>query len=129
MRRGLVFTGLQATRGCAARPRRYCTCSRELEDQHVPLIDISSYLGPRHQANAAERDGVAVQWDAAMADIGFAIITGHGVSPDCVGTVRSAAHEFFELGPEEKQAYHHGPYGNPRGGYTAIGSEAVSRSR
>ncbi|EOD23912.1 hypothetical protein EMIHUDRAFT_463590 [Emiliania huxleyi CCMP1516] len=94
----------------------------------VATIDISPFANPAAHDDAA-RARAAADWDRAMSDVGFAVVAGHGVAPEVVGALRSAAHEFFERSAEAKAAYCHGPYGNPLGGYTGIGTEAVSRTR
>jgi isopenicillin N synthase-like dioxygenase len=55
--------------------------------------------------DGSDRAGVAAQVDAALQDVGFFLITGHGVASDARAAVRSAAREFFALPPEIKQKY------------------------
>ena len=49
--------------------------------------------------------------------------------PEIVADLREGAARFFARPPAEKVQYDHGPYGNPLGGYTGAGVEAVARSR
>jgi len=61
--------------------------------------------------------------------VGFAIITGHGVDPNTISTLRNGALDFFAQPSNAKLEFNHGPYGTPEGGYTGMGTESVSRSR
>ena len=98
------------------------------EGDAVPLIDISPFVDEAAHDDSA-RARVAEQWDRAMSRVGFAIIQGHGVPQDVVGALREGAMAFFAQDLGTKQSYHYGPYGNPLGGFTAMGTEAVSRTR
>ena len=93
----------------------------------VPLIDIGPFVNEAAYDDAA-RASVAEQWDRAMTEVGFAIIQGHGVAPDVIA-LRAGAMAFFAEDASAKAAYNFGPYGNPSGGYTGMGTEAVSRTR
>ena len=94
----------------------------------MPIVDISPFVDmPSHNNDAHQR--IAKQWDKVMTQIGFAIIVGHGVNPRTIAALREGAMHFFALDSATKDAFNYGPYGNPLGGYTGIGSEAVSRSR
>jgi isopenicillin N synthase-like dioxygenase len=94
----------------------------------VPIVDISPWTDEAAFSDE-ERARVAREWDSAMRDVGFAIIRGHAVPPDVVRALRDGAAAFFSQLPEAKQAHCHGPYGSPFGGYTGMGTEAVSRTR
>ena len=94
----------------------------------LPLVDLSSYANPGGHTDA-ERRAVARQWDEAMCTVGFAMVVGHGVEPEVVAGLRRAANRFFGQPAEAKRAFSHGPYGNPDGGFTAVGGEAVNASR
>ena len=94
----------------------------------VPVIDISPFLdGAAHDDPA--RRAAAAQWDHAMTEVGFAFIVGHGVAQETISDLRSGAMDFFSQDSKAKLAYSYGPYGNPLGGYTGMGTEAVSRTR
>jgi isopenicillin N synthase-like dioxygenase len=94
----------------------------------VPVVDISPFA-QEHAHDDAARARVAVEWDRAMTEVGFAIIQGHGVAPEVVASLRTAAAAFFSQEAAAKLAFNYGPYGNPLGGFTGTGTEAVSRSR
>ena len=96
-------------------------------DTAVPTVDISPFTAPAQHSDAARR-AVGQEWDAAMTNVGFAMITGHGVDPAIVDALRQGAHSFFAGPADAKQKYCYGPYGNPLGGFTAWGSRP-SRGR
>lgn len=94
----------------------------------VPTIDIAPFVQQDAYDDAA-RDAVAKEWDRAMTEVGFAVIQGHGVAPEVITDLRDGAHSFFTEDASVKNAFNYGPYGNPLGGFTAMGIEAVSRTR
>ena len=94
----------------------------------VPVIDIGPFVDEAAHDGAA-RARAADQWDLAMTDVGFAIVEGHGVAREVIMALREGALAFFSQAPAVKLAYNYGPYGNSLGGYTGMGTEAVSRTR
>jgi isopenicillin N synthase-like dioxygenase len=90
----------------------------------VPIIDIRPYWGG---GEAGKRD-VAAAVDRACRDIGFLVISGHGIAPEMVEETREIARGFFDLPLEEKLRVAQ-PAPNISRGYTRLGSEAVARSR
>ena len=94
----------------------------------VPIVDISPFVDEAAHDDEARRQ-VAEQWDSAMMHVGFAIITGHGVPPHTISALRDGAMGFFADDLASKNVYNYGPYGNPFGGFTGMGTEAVSRTR
>ncbi|MFC6082494.1 isopenicillin N synthase family dioxygenase [Sphaerisporangium aureirubrum] len=67
----------------------------------VPIID----LAPWFQGGPAERAEVAGRVDQALREIGFLLVTGHGVPPELRAGVRAAAKRFFALPEEVKRRY------------------------
>jgi isopenicillin N synthase-like dioxygenase len=67
----------------------------------VPIID----LGPWFAGDPADRASVAAEVDAALQDVGFFLVTGHGVPRSSRDAVRASARRFFALPPEVKQRY------------------------
>lgn len=67
----------------------------------VPVIDIHAFL----DANASEsaRADVAQQVDRACREIGFLVITNHGVADATIKGAFAAAKEYFDQSAEEKQ--------------------------
>jgi isopenicillin N synthase-like dioxygenase len=65
----------------------------------VPIIDLTPWF------DGSDRAGVAAQVDAALQDVGFLLITGHGVPKSMREGVRRAAREFFALPIDTKKPY------------------------
>jgi isopenicillin N synthase-like dioxygenase len=64
----------------------------------IPIIDIAPFL------DGTDRRGVADAVDAACRDIGFFVITGHGLDLGLLHHVRDLGLEFFRLPLERKTA-------------------------
>ena len=63
--------------------------SRSMELYHaLPIVDLAAYTGP---GDASSRKHVAAQWDAALSDVGFVIITGTGVPKVLLDSCRAQA--------------------------------------
>ncbi|MEW9532233.1 isopenicillin N synthase family dioxygenase [Microbispora sp. NPDC049125] len=67
----------------------------------VPVVD----LAPWFEAGAAGRAEVAARVDAALREVGFLLVTGHGVPEALREEVRAAARRFFALPPQVKDRY------------------------
>lgn len=89
----------------------------------VPVIDIAPYLLGSPEGKAA----VAAAVGQACRDIGFLVITGHGVCPDLIGRTETAARRFFDLPLAEKMALKR-PKDDQVRGYSAVGDEGLSYS-
>jgi isopenicillin N synthase-like dioxygenase len=99
------------------------------QERKIPIIDISPFLTAAIPKNAAACAAVARAWDDAFCSVGFAMIVGHGVPTDLIAEFRTLAQQFFAQDLHVKMQYHRGKYGDPAGGYYAVGHEVVSRSR
>jgi isopenicillin N synthase-like dioxygenase len=88
----------------------------------IPLIDISPFL----QGSDAGRRAVARAVDAACAEIGFLLVSGHGVPPALVDEMRRVSAAFFDRPLEEKLRYRMPP--DRYRGYIAYGNEALAYS-
>src|ERR1700733_9885889 len=88
----------------------------------ISVIDI----GPFIHGDAAAREQVARAVDAACADIGFLVISGHDVPEALVERVRSLAKQYFDLPLEEKLRLKM-PADRYRG-YSPLGGEALASS-
>lgn len=67
----------------------------------VPIIDLT----PWFHGDAGDREKVAAQVDTALREIGFLLVTGHGVPAELRAEVRAAAKRFFALPYEVKNRY------------------------
>jgi isopenicillin N synthase-like dioxygenase len=88
----------------------------------VPIIDISSFFG----TDAAARQRVAREVNAACTDIGFLIVTGHGVPSALIDEMRVVSRQFFDLPTDEKLRQKMPP--DRYRGYIALGNEALANS-
>ena len=79
---------------------------------HVPTVDISE-------------DGSSSAVGAALADVGFLHLEGHGVTPALIADAYRAATAFFALPDEEKRRYEI-PELHGQRGYTATGGEKAA---
>jgi len=88
----------------------------------VPLVDLSSAVGPGPQ-----RDRVVDVIRRACQDVGFLVITGHGVSQEVVQRIDVVSRAFFALPHDDKMA-HVGAPGIYRG-FTPSQASALALSR
>jgi isopenicillin N synthase-like dioxygenase len=87
----------------------------------VPVVDIAPFL------DGSGRQQVVAAVGHANEQIGFLVITGHGVPAIAVEAVHEQAHEFFALPLEEKLRYSPEVSWYFRG-YEAVGGSALARS-
>jgi isopenicillin N synthase-like dioxygenase len=90
----------------------------------VPVIDIA----PFRKGDAQARQAVAAAVDRACRDIGFLVISGHGVDPALVARTRDTARAFFDLPLAEKQRVAR-PAPHITRGYIGLHNESLARSR
>ena len=67
----------------------------------VPVVDLT----PWFEGDDAARAEVAAEVDAALRDVGFLLVTGHGVPTGLRDAVRSRARAFFHLPDASKRKY------------------------
>jgi isopenicillin N synthase-like dioxygenase len=67
----------------------------------VPTLDLTPWFTGDRDA----RKALAAQVDAALTDIGFLVVTGHGVPAQLRADIRAAAGRFFALPDDVKRAY------------------------
>ncbi|MDN3352027.1 2-oxoglutarate and iron-dependent oxygenase domain-containing protein [Actinomadura sp. DC4] len=67
----------------------------------VPVIDLRAWF----DGDRADRERVAARVDAALSEIGFLVVTGHGVPAGPRERIREAAGRFFALPEEVKARY------------------------
>ncbi len=90
----------------------------------VPVIDVA----PFRSGDPTRRRVVAQAAGQALNDIGFLVITGHGVDPDLIARVQAASRAFFDLPLEEKQRVAR-PAPDVTRGYIPVEAESVGRSQ
>jgi len=90
----------------------------------VPVIDVA----PFHHGGAAARLAIAADVGRAVNDIGFLVITGHGVHPAQIAEVQAVSNQFFDLPISEKQRVAR-PAPDVARGYIALEGESVGRSQ
>jgi isopenicillin N synthase-like dioxygenase len=90
----------------------------------VPVIDISPY----RSGDRAARLALGEQVDETCRDIGFLVITGHGVPKNLIDEVDALSRAFFDLPLEEKMRVAR-PAPDITRGYIPIEGESVARSR
>lgn len=87
----------------------------------VPLIDMAQW----RSGDPDERRRTAEEVDSALTEVGFLIVTNHGIPNELIDDVRSACDDVFALPPETKLRYRQTDgIGGP--GWTPIGAEANS---
>lgn len=69
--------------------------------KNLPIIDISKF----RDGSPGERTAVAKQVDQACRDIGFIVLTGHGISKETLSHAHSIADGLFDLPQETKSKY------------------------
>ena len=89
----------------------------------VPIIDIEPYRSGGDDGKAA----VARQIDAACRDIGFLMISGHGVPAALIAEMYASAEAYFALPFWEKMRLKMPP--DRYRGYTPFGAEALAYSQ
>jgi isopenicillin N synthase-like dioxygenase len=89
----------------------------------VPVIDIAPYRAGSAEGKARVAQAVA----EACRDIGFLIVTGHGVAPALIDRVDRVSRAFFALPFTDKQALKR-PADDQVRGYSAVGDEGLSYS-
>src|ERR1700739_2216894 len=94
-----------------------------LGDGYVPVIDISPYFN----GSDSDKRHVAAEIGRACREVGFYIITGHGVPEAMVDGIDKAARDFFDLPLEEKMALS----GTEAGavGYAGMGARSLAYTR
>ena len=90
----------------------------------VPVIDISPYRG----ADAAARRALAAEVDRTCREIGFMVISRHGIDPDLIAAVEDVSRTFFDLPLEEKMQIVR-PAPDVTRGYMPMKAEVLVRSR
>ena len=87
----------------------------------IPIVDISAFVAgsPKQQQQAAD------QLTEACRTLGFATITGHGVSPKILQEAFDWSKRLYDLPHEDKMRAPHPPGSMPHRGYSHPGLEKV----
>jgi isopenicillin N synthase-like dioxygenase len=88
----------------------------------VPVIDVARFRDGSAPQAVAEEVGRAVR------EIGFLVITGHGVAPALIAAVQRASNAFFDL-PEAEKRRVLKPAPDVTRGYIPLEAESVGRSQ
>jgi isopenicillin N synthase-like dioxygenase len=91
---------------------------------NAPVIDI----GPFKSGTPEEKRAVAKLVNQACRDIGFLVISGHGVDPALIERTRAVSRQFFDQPGEVKRQIAR-PSVDITRGYTAVHEESLARSR
>ena len=90
---------------------------------HVPVIDLTPY----REGSAEGKAKVAAEVGQACRDIGFLVVSGHGVPEDLIKQTYDVSKEFFALTHGEKVKADR-PAPDQVRGYSAVGGEGLSYS-
>lgn len=85
----------------------------------VPSINLQPFLANTFEGKRAVANEIA----NACTDIGFFVVTGHGVSPQLIDETYNITRAFFDLSDAEKRATPLNEYG---AGYSPLQGEALS---
>jgi isopenicillin N synthase-like dioxygenase len=94
------------------------TASDEFDDEfEIQTFDLGRYL----HGDVAERAQFAAEFGAAVQDIGFSVLTGHGVDVAVYDEIETAVEELFTTTPlEEKLRFRAARFGSVSQGYFPI---------
>lgn len=97
------------------------TSSTAVGLRRVPVIDLAPFTGSDPQARAH----VVEEVRRACQDVGFLVVTGHGIDPELLERMGAVSREFFDL-PTEVKSVHRHPERGAR--YVPLRSESVAAS-
>lgn len=86
----------------------------------VPLIDLETFF----EGSEVDRLRVASEVKKALENVGFLMITGHGVDPDLIRRVERAGLLFFDRPEDEKQKFASGSKKANRG-FGGLGTRTI----
>lgn len=86
-------------------------------------IDLAPFVRPGDFSDEARRRS-ATAWDESFRTVGFAVIDGHGVPPEVVSDLRTAARMFFQSATDYKHRFYKGPQMSGRSGYSPVSAGA-----
>jgi isopenicillin N synthase-like dioxygenase len=89
----------------------------------IPVVDLSRFV----DGDEAQRRAVGAEIDDACRAVGFFTIVGHGLDPEVIERLRTAALAFFDAPLEDRLAVAMPEPGYPYG-YNGLEAEALNRS-
>ena len=89
-----------------------------------PVFDLSAF----ERSDDMDKRRMGREVDLICRASGFLAVRNHGIPDDVIAAVWRAAHDFFDLPPEEKDKVR-APYPGYPYGYLGPGVEALARSR
>ena len=92
-----------------------------LDTPSIPLIDLSLFS----TGTPSQRQKAAKSLTEACQTLGFAYITGHGISPSLLQEAFAWSKKLYDLPHEEKMKAPHPAAPMPHRGYSAAGLEKV----
>ncbi len=90
-----------------------------MASNEIPMIDFAPFL------NGSDKISVAKALDSACRDVGFLVLTGHGVSSDIIQRTNKISQEFFALPDGDKMRLF---LGEAAKGYIPPGGEALEQT-
>lgn len=90
----------------------------------LPVVDFARFL----HGGEADRRCVGEEIDAACREVGFLVLTGHGMSDALVDDTREAFRAFFDQPLAYKSRYAKEPSAGAAG-YSGVGDTALARTR
>jgi hypothetical protein len=93
----------------------------------IPIIDISGLVS--EGATSESRKRVALEIVAACEEIGFFVITGHGVSQATIDNMWSNTSAFFDMPVDYKDTMSEAEQSEYPFGYSGIGGEVLSAGK
>ena len=93
-----------------------------LDTPSIPIVDLSSFFS---DDSLQQRKQHAKDLTDACQSLGFAYITGHGVSSDLLQEAFAWSKKLYDLSHEDKMKAPHPPTPVPHRGYSAPGFEKV----
>ena len=91
---------------------------------NIPVVDIAPFLSSNR---SSDRQSVIRQWALAFESVGFAVITGHGISVGLQEDLYHSALAFFDLPlPEKQKVSFPGPQKSQ--GFVRQGIESVAKT-
>lgn len=89
----------------------------------VPIIDLGRFI----HGGETERAETVAAVQAALVDVGFLMLSNHGVPEDLISNLEKAALDFFDLPPDQKNLCSPGGKKANRG-YGAVGTRTIGKT-